>query len=125
MAAEELLLILAHVDKEKAQRIFLNSEVVTRELRALLTNLNELRVTVLELNRVSMNSPRQPSADPKAIFEALTRRLSDFRANNSTEMSDRLKALISTIDQDHQRLRATRLQGLGGAIKMCSAVFAR
>ena len=117
---EELLLVLAHVDKEKARNIFMEPEIVARELRDLLETFNELRKIVLDLNRDSMNQPQLALASPRKTFIRLPNIFSSLKSNHTSEFSERLNALLARTKEDTLRLRSTRIKGFNE----CSALLA-
>ena len=123
LLVEELLLVLAHVDKEKAQNIFIEPKIVARELRGLLETFNELRKIVLDLNRDSLNRPRMALTSPRKTFIRLPNILSGLRSNHTSEFSERLNGLLARTEEDTLRLRSTRINGFNGSALECSALL--
>ena len=123
MLVEELLIVLAHVDKEKARDIFVRPEIVSRELRGLLETFNELRKIVLDLNRDSMSRPRLALTSPRKIFTRLLDIFSGLISNHTSEFSERLNELLGKTQEDTRRLRSIRIKGFNGSPLRCSAIF--
>ena len=123
MLVQELLIVLAHVDKEKARDIFIHPEIVSRELRGLLETFNELRKIVLDLNRGSMSRPRLALASSRKIFTRLLDILSGLRSNHTSEFSERLNELLGKTQEDIRRLRSIRIKGFNGSALRCSSIF--
>ena len=120
---EELLLVLTHVDKEKARNIFMHPEIVSRELRGLLETFNDLRTIILDFNRDSVNRPRLVLSSPRKTFIRLPNILSGLRSNHTSRFSERLNELLTRTEEDTLRLRSTRVRGFSGSALRCSSIF--